>query len=595
MKHILSTGKSISELKETGLKSAFNVPDMFIMRILIIPLFAAAFSTISCSSGGGGGGSSTPPYICVTNSYPDGVTISGSADYQFRIAGNGAVSGTTRPIRKAEVKIYNGSALIQCGATDDNGAFSFSIPQAGNAHTVRVSSVIYNTVTRAYVLNNPTNRTFHSIETSFTPDTTKSVGILTATAGSNTALKGGAFNILDQVHTANEFLVAETLGCTSLFANCPVFPGGPLVRIFWDKGVDPGPYVNSSGLSYYLPGFRELYILGGEDGDVDISDCDHFDNSIILHEYGHFIEDVFTKTNSPGGGHDGDSIIDARLAWGEGWANFFQAAITGIPIYRDTYGNVDGGGSPGDAYFNESLETPENDIPSTMGEGNFREFSISRLLWDAIDPANEPGVDDVESPFAELWTVLADPTSGFASTSLRFRNIGLFHSIQKNLSGGSNWALIRASEMHRDSQEDYARPVVRGGSCSPITIQAQHGATQLENGNASNSNQFASNDFYSYYHPGGAFTFALNYTTTPNPAADLDVYIFAENYVFTKPALAQAKTAVVTSASSGTEPLNISLSPGYYMINIRVNTTGGVLGNAANYTMTLGGQSLCPN
>ncbi len=559
------------------------------MRITIITLSIAAFSTISCSSGGGGGGSA-PVYTCTTTDYPNGVTISGNGEYEFRVAGNGIVSPSPRPIRMAEVKIYNGNTLVQCGATDDNGAFSLKVPQSSASHTVRISSVIYNAVTKAFVLNNPSNRLFHSIETTVVPDTTKSAGTLTAEAEND--VKGGAFNILDQAHTANEFLVDETTGCKSTFADCPVFTGAPLVRIFWDKGVDPGTYVNSQPLSFYLPGYRELYILGGEDGDVDSSDCDHFDNSVILHEYGHFIEDVFSRSNSPGGFHDGESIIDPRLAWGEGWANFFQAAITGVPLYRDTWGN---GGTTG-VYFNESLEVPGDDIASTMGEGNFREFSISRILWDAIDSINEgAGIDQVTSPFSELWTIFADPINGFASTSHRFRNIGLFHTLQQALPNAQDWSSIRTGENHVGSQADYARAVLRGGSCSPINIQAASSSTQTENGQAANSNQFASNDFYAYYHPGGTFSFTLNYTTTPNPAADLDVYLFAENYVFTKPALAQAKTAVVTSASSGTETITANLAAGYYMINVRVNTTGGVLGNAANYTMTLGGQSLCPN
>lgn len=561
------------------------------MRISNPLLFIAAFSAISCSSGGGSSGSA-PVYTCDTVVYDNGVTISGNAKYEFRLAGNGSVQTSGRPIRKAEVKIYNGTTLIQCGALNDSGAFSLTIPQSSAQHTVRVSSVIYNEVTKAFVLNNPSNRQFHSIETTFVADTTKSVGTITALAGTNTDLKGGAFNVLDQVLNANTYLVTETAGCTSTFANCPIFTNAPLVRIFWEKGVNPGEYVNaSSPLSFYLPGYRELYILGGEDGDIDGSDADHFDNSVILHEYGHFIEDVFSKSNSPGGLHTGDTIIDPRLAWGEGWANFFQAAITGIPIYRDTWGTNGTG-----IYFNENLETPANDIPSVAGEGNFREFSISRLLWDAIDSNNELGVDDVTSPFSELWTVFADPNGGFASSSLRFRNIGLFHSIQRNLAGGQDWSLIRASEKHEGSQADYARPVLRGGSCSPVHIEADHiDMSQQENGSAANSNQFASNDFYSYYHPGGAFSFTLNYTTSPSPAADLDVYVFAESYVFTRAALAQAKTAVVNSASSGTETLNTNLAAGYYMINIRVNTTGGVLGNPADYTMTLGGQPLCPN
>jgi hypothetical protein len=118
-----------------------------------------------------------------------------------------------------------------------------------------------------------------------------------------------------------------------------------------------------------------------------------------------------------------------------------------------------------------------------------------------------------------------------------------------------------------------------------------------EDGSPSRSNQLASNDFYKYYHPGGSFSFQLNYTTTANTAADLDVYILRNNYRFTDTTsssiAASATTNIVASATSGSENIITSLSAGWYMINIRVATPP--LGNPANYTMTLNGAQLCPN
>lgn len=93
-----------------------------------------------------------------------------------------------------------------------------------------------------------------------------------------------------------------------------------------------------SPLSFYKPGERKLFILGGSNGNVDTADTDHFDNSIILHEYGHFLEDVYGKTDSPGGYHNGSSIIDPRLAWSEGFTNSFQGAALGKNFYLDTAG-----------------------------------------------------------------------------------------------------------------------------------------------------------------------------------------------------------------------------------------------------------------
>jgi hypothetical protein len=316
-----------------------------------------------------------------------------------------------------------------------------------------------------------------------------------------------------------------------------------------------------------------------------------------VHEYGHFIEDILSKTDTPGGEHDGDSIIDPRLAWGEGWANFFQAAVLNEPIYLDTVGNVDG--TP-DVYFSENLETAENDIPTTTGEGNFREFSITRLLWDAIDDGslNDPATDDdsVVSPFSELWTTFTNPVNGFKYGGHHFRNIGLFHAIHDSISGVQNWSTLRNAEFQRANQLDYSRSVASSvSSCTAVTIQAQNkpgGAA--ENGEVANSNMLASNDFYKIYHSGGTFALTLNQTSTA-PSGDLDLYVYREKYNFATEShiVAKSTTAISSATTTASESVSATLSAGYYMINVRVRTNAR-LGNSSNYTMTLNGANLCP-
>ncbi|MEK7356871.1 MAG: hypothetical protein AAB250_10505, partial [Bdellovibrionota bacterium] len=177
-------------------------------------------------------------------------------------------------------------------------------------------------------------------------------------ASATGSLVGGAFNILDQILNAQEYLRTKTSGCSGTFGDCSAFTTAPLVLVYWTPGLSPGVYYGiSGGISFYLNDDKELYILGGISGDTEVSDMDHFDNSVIVHEYGHFIEDQFGNPDSPGGSHNGNSVIDPRLAWGEGWANFFQAAVTGVPYYRDTYGHVvcSSGSSCTGANFNEFL------------------------------------------------------------------------------------------------------------------------------------------------------------------------------------------------------------------------------------------------
>jgi hypothetical protein len=571
------------------------------LRILILaPLFIIA---VSCS-GGTSSTVATPvadAFCTDTTSYSGGITVTGHAQYEYRTNGNGAINGTPNPIRLAEIAVYDKTGkIIQCGTTDASGDFSVVVPNPADELVLHVNSRISNSITKAYVLNNPTDMDHYFIKSTAISGTS-AVNVGNMTAPANGTLEGGAFNILDKILDANEFLTTKTTNCNADFTTCTPFTAIPLLKAFWTKGVNPGTYVNSGAVSFYIPGKSELYILGGSSGDVDNSDTDHFDNSIIVHEYGHFIEDIFSKTNSPGGSHDGDSIIDARLAWGEGWANFFQAAVLNVPVYRDTVGTPDGTTA---VYFNEDLETPDNDIPTTMGEGNFREFSVTRLLWDAIDDGslNAGSTDDdaVTSPFSELWTVFTNPTNGFKYGGNHFRNVGLFHEIQMGLSGGQDWSSLRTSEKQR-IQTDYARGVASSASaCAPVSIQAQNiPGGGNENGSAANSNQFASNDFYKIYHSGGTFTLGLTHSASAGavfPYNDLDLYVYTENYKFglTTNMAAKSITAVSSNTSSGSESISTTLASGYYMINVRVNTTDR-RGSSSDYTMTLNGANLCPN
>jgi len=559
----------------------------------------ALLALVGCGSSDDGGSSisskTTPPYCETVASPAESVTITGTAQYQYRENGNGAVAAAARPVRFAEVRALNAEGgIVQCGTTSSTGSVSLQVPKDIGTVTIQIASRALNNNANAYVLTDPIENTFHALTASVTSSTNGSFGTLTAPA-TGTVL-GGAFNILDQMVNAAAFLKTHSSECSSTYPNCNPVTVPPLVTVYWKMGFNPITYVGGDedeGLSFYIPGDRELYILGGIRGDVNNTDTDHFDNSIILHEYGHFIEDVFAKSDSPGGRHNGNSIIDPRLAWGEGFANFFQAAVTGIPIYRDTSGNTDGVAS---VLFNENLEVPTNDISGDQGEGNFREFSITRALWDAIDTENEgPGEDAVTSPFNEFWSAFTSDPGGLGSPTNAFRSVGLIHKFQV-AAGLSDWSSIRASEKHDAYQKNYATTLTIPGTCSPIPIQAQSNPGGApENGSFSRSNMFHSNDWYWYQHPGGPFSANLAYTTNANQHADLELFVWKEGYTFGVEADLAAFSTQTSSGTSGSEAISTSLPAGNYMINVYVFTLNENLGLNTQYNLTIGGQKACPN
>lgn len=531
------------------------------------------------------GSSSTPEAAyCSTVSTPSpSVTITGKAVYKRReyhaTYGLGNVDSTDYPIRRAEVRVLNSSGqVIQCGETDNNGDFSVAVGTSSSIHKLQVSARAFNSHVRVSVLKDPTSNEHYKLEASITPSSSGSIGTLTAEA-TGTVL-GGAFNIYDQVLKANEYLRTSTASCSG----CTPFTVAPKAKVYWKLGLTPAVYYGGDDpISYYLTGEDELYILGGLNGDFNNTDTDHFDNNVILHEYGHFLEDNFSASDSPGGSHTGNGVIDARLAWGEGWANFFGVYVNQIYTndnrYRDTRGNIDGTSSQRGYGVHYDLEENKNyknsqnpmDVPTpgNSGEGNFREFAIARTLLDMIDTgANDIDTDGFAIDFHELWTVV---TTTFAQTSYRFRDFGLFLQLFTAYSATNISSLI-ANEEQRADRVHYASTVTAGGACSYSMTPANDGGT------FANSNQYRSNDFYQYYHSGGALTVRLTHDGT----TDLDLYLYKENYFYGD----RDDMVGSSEASTGTtETITISnLASGYYMINVK-NYSGT---STNNYTLRRG-------
>lgn len=456
-----------------------------------------------------------------------------------------------KPVRQAEIAVRAADGqVVQCTETKDDGSFQLQLDRSNTSYVVELRSRSNNERSMAYVLDNPAHNTYHSVQTTVTASDHHNDLVLRARV--HEGLIGGAFNILDQLLNAQDFLRSTTKDCDrpgagNYFPGCTPFTGAPMIYAFWSAGVSPGVYVGTIGsISYYLNGRHELYIQGGMNGNTTSSDMDHFDNSVILHEYAHFLEDVFGQPNSPGGTHNGDSIVDPRLAWGEGWANYFQAAVTGVPVYRDTYGSPDCTSSCAGIYFNESLDPigrPNNDAPTpgATGEGNFREFSVSRLLWDAT---KSPG--GVTS-FAEIWRAFVLPGDGMHEVVDPFKSIGRFHAIQSNSPGATDWSGIRGAEEQVAGFSVYGNGLaLLGPTCptSPVSMAPTRANGDI--GSFGTADHYRNNDYYRFDHAGGSITLELIYDKSTTFPADLDLYLYRPNYV-----LGRATDMALSSSFNG--------------------------------------------
>lgn len=562
-------------------------------------------------------------YCSTPITYGDTVTVSGTAKFRRRNSwGDDSVGGlgsaqttgthpaTEHPIRRAEIRVTNSSGtLVQCGETGEDGTFSLSLPRGAASYTISINSRSSNSsYLRASVLDRPERNRFYSLQESVIASTSTS-GLQMMAAADGDVL-GGAFNILDQFYEANKYIRSKV----------PTFTSAPKVAAYWEKGFNPNTYFGSDDpISFYLPGYDRLFLMGGLDGDVDNSDTDHFDNSVILHEYGHFLEDHYFESDSPGGSHNGNKIIDPRLAWSEGFGNFFQAAIlydaASTPYYIDSIGNDDG---ITELIYHTNLEGPplypntgtdcypiganswNGDCPRVLGEGNFREFSIARMLWDMVDSVTDNRFSSSETvidKFSEFWAVMTATSNGFNDSKFAFKNVGLFHLSHDFLpaTSSTNLSGVRGVERHKGDTSDYADYVTPSGTCTmSITASGSAQGVVGDTGSFATSDLLRNNDFY---HLVTATTLELKLEyVLGSSKVDLDLFAYNESAQLgvLEDMRGLSRTAAVLNATN-TE--TITLPPGTHLINVMVQTGSGksTLGTTVNYELKLGGTKLCPS
>lgn len=187
--------------------------------------------------------------------------------------------------------------------------------------------------------------------------------------------ESGPFNILAAIQIGNKLVRAAEKGIAL-----------PRITVHWTTK-------NRPGTSFFNVAKNEAFIVGNR-----LRDSDEFDDFVILHEYGHFLSETFSRDDSPGGSHGKGDSLDPRLAWGEGWGNFFACAALNDPKYVDTGANATGVQL---AIVQFNLD---EDIPSGEVKGFVGEHSVGGLLWDLFD--KKPGTNHLSVGFGEIWKTL---------------------------------------------------------------------------------------------------------------------------------------------------------------------------------------------
>jgi len=458
------------------------------------------------------------------------------------------------PIRGARVEVFDPvvSQVVSVSETDEQGEFLVGVPADRPGLTIRIVSRLRSSDVR--VLDNMTGNRLYSLSKDLgNPRDTDPIELIENTRAS------GAFNILDNIQRGNALVAMSD----------PQFTTPPLT-IYWSERNNESVLARLTGGAIRSTFFRladnTAFILGDRS-----TDSDEFDDSVILHEYAHLLAARFSRDESPGGPHMIGDILDPRLAWSEGWANFFSSAVRGTSIYLDSKGP----GTPAVRYDLEE-DSPANDRP-----GYWSEASVDSLLWDLLDE-NQDNVDTAQFPFSSIWIVFTDLRN--------LRYVYLPYFLEAFLARNQGFSdSLRAMVIRRNIDfQPEVRPSVVNPFPRPIAVGDTR-AGDVDSFTSKRTNLALSSHFWSFSTPtGGVATITLNIDSlgpANNPNAnDLDLFLYDGN----------GKRIELSDRALNGQPEMISgvrLNPGTYYIEVRSfyvrAETNTMVFNSGRYRLSL--------
>jgi hypothetical protein len=412
------------------------VPGSLVKRQILLILVTLLLGACGGGGGGKGGGGFNEPTLGTV------VTVSGTVSYQFVPANlncNGLnfslAARIVRPIRGATVVLLDsGGGEMARMASSDSGQYSFANVAANTSVRVRVLAESKSSAAANWDVEvrdnidtsaNPValgSRPMYSMESSLfstgSDDVTRDLEAETGwqvNVGYTAPRAAAPFAILDTIYSGMTFIAAVDPDVSF-----------PPLDVFWsvnntanttEFNIESGEL----GGSFYIFDIDSLFLTGDATDDTD-----EFDDHVVLHEWGHFLDDSIFRSDSLGGTHRLGDRLDSRLAWGEGWPSGLASMILGNPSYCETgaAGTTDGFeiNSEGGFYG---------------GQGWFDEVGINRFVYDLWDTDSE-GTDTGSVGFQAIYDVM---TGGQRSTPA-WANIYTFAVELKALVNDAGDALI---------------------------------------------------------------------------------------------------------------------------------------------------------
>lgn len=293
------------------------------------------------------------------------------------------------PARGVTVELLDSlNNTIASTSTDNNGEYDFTVAP-NRAVKVRVKAQLDASNYSIAVKDNTQNNALYVLDGSLagsgsaaeqTRNLHANLGWNIVSQAYSSERQSAPFAILDALYDSLTMVIAA-----DATANLP-----PL-DVFWsvnNVALNGSFSEGNIGSSLYSTGASAIYILGHANNDTD-----EFDNTVVQHEFGHYLEDKLSRSESIGGVHYLGAPVDMRVAFGEGFGNAFAAMSSGEPLYLDTSGAGQQSG------FGFNIET------NRFGGGYYSEGAIHSVLYDLFDDGSESG-DNINLGFAPILAAL---------------------------------------------------------------------------------------------------------------------------------------------------------------------------------------------
>jgi hypothetical protein len=346
----------------------------------------------------------------------------------------------------------------------------------------------------------------------------------------------------------------------------------PTLVIDWGSQTD-GTFF-SSGSSQHIALLADL-----------TEDTDEFDQHVVAHEFGHYVEHNFSRADNIGGAHGLGDKLDPRVSFGEGFGYAFAAIVLNDPVARDSFVNgttqVSGGFDLEDNPPTNPVGAPNSDYGCWCSES-----SVWSILWDVYDNVADAN-DTLALGFTPIWNVLTSQqrnTPAFTTifsfiTALKAQNPGSSTAINTLVAAqnidATSIDIYGTGEMHFPTQV----PVNAALPVYTLAIVGGPAVIVRTSDDAGRHNKLGNRRFVRFTLNAVRTTTITASSSNPNNQ-DTDFRVFRNGLFVTSATAPSAPTESATLTNA---------QPGEYLIDLYdcANGCGSEQGTRGDYDLTV--------